>query len=29
VVMSMGLENDDVKELASALWKIVVEYGDG
>ncbi|KAG2078653.1 tubulin nucleotide-binding domain-like protein [Suillus decipiens] len=28
VLMSMGLESDDVKELASALWEIVDGYGD-
>lgn len=27
VLMSMGLESDDVKELASALWEIVDGYG--
>lgn len=28
VLMSMGLESDDVKELASALWEIVDGYGN-
>ncbi|KAG1773689.1 Misato segment II tubulin-like domain-containing protein [Suillus placidus] len=28
VLMSMGLESDDVKELASSLWEIVDGYGN-
>lgn len=27
-LLAMGLEEDEVKELVSALWDIVDEYGD-